>query len=195
MKSHKIGLIAALALLAGCAGAPAPRYFTLDTGQTSGTPQGRTPSIVITQTSLPELIDRPQLVIRRPDNRVLIDEHRRWAEPLRRAIPRVMANELGRQLDSNRVVSLPIDAQGFDADFRLSLDVQHLEVVEGLGAQADIVWRLQPRQGKAVVGRSVLREAGSLDDAAALVAMQGRVLGAVASEIAEQVRQMMRAAS
>lgn len=177
-----------LALLAGCAASPAPRHFTLGEGQAEAVPQGLAPSIVITQTTLPELIDRPQLVIRRSGNRVSIDEQQRWAEPLRRDIPRVLADELGRQLDSNRVLSLPIDGQGFDADYRLLLDVQRLEAVAGQGAQVDVVWRLLPRQGKPIVGRSVLREVSGSDEAEALVAAQRRALKAVAAEIAQQLQ-------
>lgn len=177
-----------LALLAGCAASPSPRHFSLGDGQAGARPQGLTPSIVITQTTLPELIDRPQLVIRRSDNRVSIDEQHRWAEPLRRDIPRVLADELGRQLDSSRVLSLPIDGQGFDADYRLLLDVQRLEAIGGQGAQADVVWRLLPRQGKPIVGRSVLRETSGSDDPEALVVAQRRVLKLVAAEIAHQLR-------
>lgn len=180
-----------LALLAGCAASPVPRYFTLGEGQNGAMPQCLTPSIVITQTTLPELIDRPQLVTRRSDNRVSIDEQQRWAEPLRRDIPRVLADELGRQLDSSRVLSLPIDGQGFDADYRLLLDVQRLEAVAGQGAQVDVVWRLLPRQGKPIVGRSVLREASLSDDSEALVAAQRRALKTVAVEIAQQLRLAM----
>jgi len=179
--------LSVLAFLAGCAASPSPRYFTLGKGQTNPAPQGLTPSVIITQSTLPALIDRPQLVVRRSDNRVSIDDLQRWAEPLRRDIPRVLADELGRQLDSNRVLSLPIDGQDFDADFRLQLDIQCLEAVEGLGAQADVVWRLLPRQGTPILGRSVMSEASSSADAESLVAAQRRVLQAVAADIARQV--------
>lgn len=183
--------LAVLFLLAGCASSPASRHFTLGEGQSGDIPQGLTPSIVITHTSLPALIDRPQLVIRRSDNRVSIDEQQRWAEPLRRDIPRVLADELGRQLDSSRVLSLPIDGQGYDADYRLLLDVQRLEAVVGQGAQVDVVWHLLPRQGKPIFGRSVLREASGSDDSEALVSAQRRALKAVASDIARQLRLVM----
>jgi uncharacterized protein len=181
---------AALVLLAGCAASPGPAYFTLSHGQASPLPQGKGPSIIITQTNLPELIDRPQLVIRQPDNRVSIDEQRRWAEPLRREIPRIVADELGHQLDSGRVFSLPIDAQRFEADFRLLLDVQRLDVVAGQGAFADVVWRIQPQQGKSFIGRSVLSEKSTSEAPEDRVEAQQRVLKGVAAEIAGQIRQM-----
>lgn len=189
MKLERITLAAGmLALLVGCGTSPAPRYFTLGDSSLLSVPQGRTPSIVIAQTNLPELIDRPQLVLRQADNRVRIDEWMRWAEPLRRDIPRVLADELGRLLDSGRVLSLPVDGQGFDADFRLLLDVQRLEAVEGQGAQVDIVWRLVPRQGKPIFGRSTLRESSVSNEPEQLVAAQRRALKAVAEDIARQVR-------
>lgn len=183
--------LAALVLLAGCAASPPPRHFTLSEGLAGAIPQGLTPSIVITQTTIPELIDRPQIVIRRSESRVTVDEQHRWAEPLRREIPRVLAKELGSQLNSSRVLSLPIDGQGFDADYRLLIDVQRLEGVEGEGAQADILWRLLPREGKPIIGRSVLREASISNDVEAQVIAQRRALKTVAVEIAKQLRVAM----
>lgn len=182
--------VALITLLVGCSSSPPTRYFTLSDGDTEALPQGVTPSIVITQTTLPELIDRPQLIIRQTDNRVSVDELQRWAEPLRRDIPRVVANELGRQLGSSRVLSLPTDGQNFDADYRLLLDVQRLEAINGQGAQVDIMWRLISRQGKLITGRSNLREAIASSDTESLVSAQRRLLKAVAAEIAKNLKLM-----
>jgi len=110
-----LACLGAVFLLGGCASTPAPVFYTLDNGIEQPGPQGATPSIVITQTNLPELIDRPQLVTRTANNQVRIKEQQRWGEPLRRAIPRVLAMELGRKLDSGRILSVPIDAQRIDA--------------------------------------------------------------------------------
>jgi len=189
-----LACLGAVFLLGGCASTPAPVFYTLDNGIEQPGPQGATASIVITQTNLPELIDRPQLVTRTANNQVRIKEQQRWGEPLRRAIPRVLSMELGRKLDSGRIVSVPIDAQRIDADFRLSLEVQRLEVVEGRGADADIVWRLESRHGKVVLGRSVLHEAERSAEPSALIAAQRRALAVIAAEIADQVRRWQEAA-
>ena len=189
-----LACLGAVFLLGGCASTPATVFYTLDNGIEQPGPQGATASIVITQTNLPELIDRPQLVTRTANNQVRIKEQQRWGEPLRRAIPRVLAMELGRKLDSGRIVSVPIDAQRIDADFRLSLEVQRLEAVEGRGADADIVWRLESRHGKVVLGRSVLHEAERSVEPSALIAAQRRALAVIAAEIADQVRRWQEAA-
>lgn len=188
--SMSMAILGLIGTLAGCAGTPAPSYYTLDQGMPHFQAQEQAPSIAVTQISLPELIDRPQLVLRTADNQVRVSEYQRWAEPLRRQIPRVMADDLGRLLGSSRVVSVPVDGQGFDADFRLLLDVQHLEASSGNGAEVDVLWRLEPRTGKVVVGRSQVREPAGGGDTAALVAAQRRALATVATEIAERLRSL-----
>ena len=184
------GLLASV-LLAACGTTPAPIYYTLvDHQVASVAARGMTPSVAIVQTKLPELIDRPQLVIRNGGNRLQLSEQRRWAEPLRNEIPRVLADDLGRLLDSSRVAALSVDAQRFAADFRVQLDVQRLDAVEGQGADIDVMWFLESRQGKVSVGRSTLREplAAADGDPAALVAAQRRALGRVAADIAAEIR-------
>lgn len=189
MKHGKWALaLGALAVLGGCASSPAPSYFTLETGMPRQPAPGLTPSMAITRVALPELIDRPQLVVRMADNQVRILDAQRWAEPLRRQIPRLLADELGRLLGSERVFAAPLDGVGGDADFRLRLDIQRLEARSGSGADVDVLWHLEARQGKIVTGRSLVSEAADGNDPAALVAAQRRALLRVAAEIAERVR-------
>lgn len=181
-----VGLLAALALH-GCGSTPPAVYYTLDEGAAATPPRGASPSIAVMQASLPDLLDRPQLVVRTGGNQVLLSEQRRWSEPLRREIPRVLADDLGRLLDSSRVAALPMDARRFDVDFRLNLDVQRLDAVAGQGADIDILWRLEPRRGKAIIGRSTLREPASGTDPADLVSALRRGLGRVAADIAAAI--------
>lgn len=191
MKHGKWGLaLAVLVNLAGCAGTPATSYYMLDEGGARQRAPGQTPSIAITRVSLPELIDRPQLVVRMADNQVSIHEFRRWAEPLRRQIPHLLADELGRLLGSERVIAAPADGVGGDMDFVLRLDVQRLEARIGGGAEVDMLWYLESRQGKTVAGRSLVHEGAAGDDPAALVAAQRRALLRVAAEIAVRIGEM-----
>lgn len=147
-----------------------------------------TPSIAVVRANVPELIDRPQLALR-IGNQVRFNEQYRWAEPLRREIPRVIASDLGDLLDSSRVASLPNDAAGLDVDFKLTLDFQHLDAVIGQGADIDVLWRVEPRSSKAFVGRSSFRQPleGTADDALALIASQRQALRRVAAEIAKEI--------
>ena len=183
LNTRFFGLLAAL-WLSACGSTPPTLHYTLDEGATSTPPRGTSPSIVIVHSSLPDEIDRPQLVVRQPGQQISIDETRRWAEPLRRGIPRALADELGRALDSSRIIALPADAQRFDADFRLYLDVQRFDAVAGHGADVDIVWRFEPRQGKPLIGRSTVHEAATGTSPDRLVAALRRALRLVAGEMA-----------
>ena len=177
-------------VLSACGTTPAPVYYALDDQVMSVAARGTTPSVAIVQVKLPELLDRPQLVTRGGGNRVHISEQQRWAEPLRNEIPRVLAGDLGRLLDSSRVAEMAVDVQRFPVDFRVQLDVQRLDAVEGQGADIDVMWFLESRQGQVSVGRSTLREplAATGGDRAALVAALRRALGRVAADLAAEIR-------
>lgn len=184
-----VGLLL-IAALGACSSTPQAIFYTLDNGAVSKAGRGMAPSVVLTQTTLPELIDRPQLIVRTGNNQVRVSERHRWAEPLRREIPRVLANDLGQLLNSSRVVAMSIDAQRFDADFRVSLDVLRLDVTEKKGADIDLLWRIEDRQGKTMTGRSTLRDTTDSEDYVALVAAQRRALSQVAIEMAEQIHRL-----
>jgi hypothetical protein len=185
-----LGLLLCLGLGA-CASSPPQRYYALDDGRpmTAGQPNGI--SVAIVQVNLPDLVDRPQLVVRAAGHRVLLSENDRWAEPLRRQVPRLLARDLGVALDSARVVALSGDAREFDIDFRVMVDVQHLEVVLGQRVELDAVWRVERRNGPTVFGRSQLVEAltdkATDDNYAAAVEAERKVFGSLAKAIAAKI--------
>ena len=175
-------------LLGACGTTVPPVYYSLEDQAMSVAARATTPRVAIVQVKIPDALDRPQLLIRSAGNRLLLSEQRRWAEPLRQEIPRVVADDLGRLLDSSGVAALPVDVDRFTADFRVQLDVQRLDVVAGQGADLDLFWLLEPRQGKATVGRSTLREPlAAGDDPAAPVAALRRALARASADIATEI--------
>lgn len=179
-------------LLAACGTTPKASLYTLDDGNLVVSGQGTGPSVLLSSTSLPELLDRPQVVLRGADQRIILSEQQRWAEPLRSGISRIVAADLGRLLNSARVAALPNGAPHFDADFRLTLHVQRLEAQVDRGVDLDLLWVLQPRQGTEIIGRSQIHEVpetvASDGAVAALVAAQRRALGRTAADIAAAIR-------
>jgi uncharacterized lipoprotein YmbA len=183
--------------LGACASSPPLRYYSLDDGRPMavGLPNGV--SVAIMQVNLPELVDRPQLVVRSDGHRVQLSENDRWAEPLRRQVPRLLARDLGVALDSGRVVALSVDAREFDIDFRVVVDVQHLEVVLGQRVELDAVWRVERRNGRPVFGRSQLVEGlsdkAAPDDHAAAVNAERKVFRTLAKNIAARISAQLEA--
>jgi uncharacterized protein len=145
-------------------------------------------SVVVGPVTLPELVDRPQLVVRVAPNRVAILESERWAEPLRSQIPRVIAEDLGRLLGSGRVAS-HLQHSGAEAGYRVLLDIERFEASPGEAVSVEAVWSLRRAAGGVpLAGRSRVREAAAGEGYDALVAAYGRALLSVSSDLARVIR-------
>jgi uncharacterized protein len=145
-------------------------------------------SVVVGPVTLPELVDRPQLVVRVAPNRVAILESERWGEPLRSQIPRVIAEDLGRLLGSGRVAS-HLQHAGTEAGYRVLLDIERFEASPGEAVSVEAVWSLRGAAGGVPLsGRSRAREAVKGEGYDALVAAYGRALLTVSSDLARAIR-------
>jgi uncharacterized protein len=174
-------LLLLLLILCGCSSPPRERFYTLDAPEPPAPAEGA-PSIAVAA-SIPELVDRPQLVLRAGAHQVAITEQARWAEPLRSAVARVVAANLAVAL-GGRVVG----QRNGDADYRVSLDVQRFESAPGEAALVDAAWTVAARSGERHSGRSVAREKPRGSDYDALAAAHSAALAAISREIAAALR-------
>jgi uncharacterized lipoprotein YmbA len=170
----------ALLLLSACGSPPRERFYTLDAPEPPVAADGA-PSISVGPVSIPELVDRPQLVVRVRANEVVLTEQERWAEPLRGAITRVVAANLATAL-SARVVG----QRNGDADYRVTLDVQRFE--SGEDALIEAGWTVVPRTGERRSGHSVARVKPQRREYDALAAAHSAALAAISREIAAAIR-------
>lgn len=175
-------------LLSGCASSPLSRFYTLTPeAPRSGSAAGvNMPSVAIVSVTLPELVDRPQLVVRSGDSRVELLETHRWAEPLKSAISRIMAEDLSRLLVSDRVWSYP-QAASLSADCRVSIDVRLFEFTKG-HAELDVSWALRRADDRPVVGGRSRRREAAAGDYDAVVAAFSRGLAGVSQDIALELK-------
>lgn len=138
--------------------------------------------------SLPEIVDRTQLVVQLKGNQVDILEFHRWAEPLKSQIPRLIADNVGRRLGSGRVSAYP-QSVGTDAEIRVPVDIQRFEA-EGDMVRIDAFWTLRRSSGEvAKTGRSAVREKIEGTEYDALVSAYSRALSSVSSDIANALRE------
>jgi uncharacterized lipoprotein YmbA len=168
-------------MLASCSSPPRERFYTLDGPEPPAAAEGA-PSLAVGPVSIPELVDRPQIVVRTGTNQVNIVEQARWAEPLKSAIARVVAANLAVALGAR--VAGPRNA---DADYRITLDVQRFESGDE-GALIDTAWTVVPRNGERRSGRSVAREKAQRKEYDALVAAHSAALAAISRDIAAAIR-------
>ncbi|CAE6713988.1 membrane integrity-associated transporter subunit PqiC [Paraburkholderia domus] len=184
--------IIVLAVFTGCATSPASNFYTLSPVQSVGQPQDADPILIaIDPVTVPDLVDRPQIVSRLDANRVSIDEFARWAEPLKSQISRALAADLAQRIPGAIVSSYP---QRVDENaFRVSVDVQSFDSSSDGTVMLAVIWSVrQPKRGERTRGRTVVREAASEPGYGALVAAHSRALASVADDVAVAVRSVMR---
>lgn len=92
--------------LTACASAPEYLYsIEADSAMSIRPLNNELPNVLVAPVFLPELIDRPQLVIRNGEYNIEINEQQRWATPLKESIPRVISAELGQRLDGQNFIA------------------------------------------------------------------------------------------
>lgn len=198
------------AALCGCAGnAPRTSFYTLDAlpartaADVAGPPAGaKAPPVTvppvtvsritvwIRHVTVPEVVDRAQMVVRSAPNRVEIADFHRWAEPLRVGIARVVAADLAAELGAGFLVvaGQPADMQ---PDIRVSLDVRGFDAVPGEGVSVEALWTVRPgKGGEPRSGTAAAQEAVLAPDHAAIAAAYSRALARLARELAREIERL-----
>lgn len=186
--------IATLAvLISGCASSPQAKFYTLSARAQQEGVQTTAPVIIAIDTvTVPDLVDRPQIVVRIDATQVGIDEFARWAEPLKSQITRVLAADLAQSVPGALVSGDPQWA-GEAQTYRVSVDVQSFESALGDTATIVVLWTVRPpKAGEAVSGRSSVHEPASGQGYDALVDAHSRALATVSSDIARAIHAMHR---
>ena len=157
------------------------RFYTLSAPEPAAATEGA-PSVAVVSVTVPELVDRPQIVVRAGPNQVGINEQARWAEPLRGAIARVVTANLAAAMNGKVAPQ-----RGADPDYRVTLDVQRFESTLGDGVLIDAVWSVAPKSGERRTGRTVAREKARGPDYDGLAAAHSAALATVSREIAAAI--------
>ena len=195
MRQQHVGLaiiVYAISALPGCGSSPKESYYTLSA---DAVVNGAIPasgesaySIVVGSITLPEVVDRPQFVLRAGPNEVTFVELHRWAGPLKSEIPRIVADNLAADLNVKRVTAYPQNA-GENADYRVLIDIQRFDSTLGESVTIDALWTVKRTSDGALrTGRSTVRESSSGGTYEAVVAAHSRALATISREIAEAIR-------
>jgi uncharacterized lipoprotein YmbA len=186
-------LCALAAAWAGCA-TPRPAHYVLNP-VASAAPAAADYAVSVGPVSVPEIVDRPQIVVRTGSHQVFFDEFHRWGSPLKDDIARVVAENLGRLLGTSRVAAYP-QPEAPDARYRVRVDVASFESGPGEAAVLDAAWSVtDARDGAVRRGRSRVREEAKEGGYPALAAAHSRALGKVSGDIAAAIRAMEGAAT
>ena len=153
-------LMLVAAFVSGCGTTPSPRLYALgaDASESDRVAAERR-RIEIVSVRIPELWDRPQMVLTKSANEVSVSEFHRWAAPLRAEIPRVVVRNLSRILDSP-TIWLREDFAGTRPDLRAQVTIERIEATAGESVRLDATWVIRAAEGSDAtqIGRTAIVE-------------------------------------
>ncbi|HUA32556.1 MAG TPA: PqiC family protein [Candidatus Binataceae bacterium] len=171
---------------AACGTSAQPHFYALTSTAAPAAAQSAPIAVLVGPVSVPAAVDRPQFVVQKASNRVDIDEFNRWSAPLNDSIARVIASDLSTQLGTPNVATAPL--ANFAPDYRVTIDVQRFDTIEGQGVTVEAVWVARKSDGKTRTGRTIAHEATQGNGFDAIAAAHSRALAQVSADIAEAIR-------
>ena len=180
------------AALAGCATrSPPTELYTLAPMAALAAAPAPVPSVAVSGVTLPDHLNRREIVTRPGPHRVEVAELHHWAGALDRAVGEVVAENLSRRLPGARVIAEPWPAAP-GSDYTLSLRLRRFEGALGGEAKLDAQWTLRAAGGAPLLEAFRASEPVDGPDYEALVAAQSRLLGRLSEDIAEAIEGLER---
>ena len=186
-------LVAVTLVVAGCAGSPPSRFYTLNPlarqeAQQSSPAAANPVSISIAPVEVPDYLERPQIVTRDGRNELKLAEFDRWAGSLSDNISAVMAENLSMLLGSDRVFVNP-GVRSEKPDYAVAMRVLQLDCVPGDQVLLKAQWTLFAGPDRKDVATRVTTFTERLNDPQydTMVAAVSRTLEQVSREIAREV--------
>lgn len=183
-------------LLAGCAGtSPTPRFYLLESVPTvPPAPLTQLPDLAlgVGPLTLPDLLDRPQMLTHGGPHQVDVAEFHRWAGDLGANLSRVLAERLGARLGTERLSLYPWPAQR-RLDYQVRAELWRFDGRPGGEAVLWGQWSLLDGAGERELRTQGVRLRESVnggefvDLAAALSRLSERLGDQIAQGLAEQV--------
>lgn len=190
--------LAGVMLLAGCINTPLPDYYVL-------TPQGDAAvqdnavrmagdvALGIGPVTIPQTINRPNIVTPLDSNQLDVAEYHRWSEPLVDNISRVVITNLASLTALNKLYAYPW--LGNQVDYQVRIDVLQMIGSPAEDVRFQVRWQILDgsKPAKLLVTRiSDFREQLDTDGYSAMVAAYSRMVGRLSEEIANELPELVR---
>jgi uncharacterized lipoprotein YmbA len=181
------GLVAAaLLIVAGCE-SPPTEFYTLSNMQLPPGTSSKPRTVVgVGPVTLPDYLDRPQIVTRASGNRMMLAAFDAWVEPMDGMFTRVLVENLSSLLATDNVVPLP-QRRPTPLDYQVEVDVTRFDADLSGRAVLDARWKVFGKDGEPLIeeGRSTIVEpAVGPDSYEDIVAAMSRALAEMSNTIA-----------
>lgn len=176
-----------------CGTSPPTRYYllTADAPRSPAAAISRGTTVGIGPIILPRYLERPELMTRAGSNALDVAIYHQWAEPLEDNISRVLEEDLGRRLGTERIIRLPVKRSlraSLTVNYQVPLAVTAFEKTASGGTMLDARWAVLDNDGKELLLRRSEYTATPADDSYdAQVTAQSVLLGRLGEEIAAAI--------
>jgi hypothetical protein len=190
---HTIASALAFSLvLIGCGRTSSPvEYYTLAPMPRSAAAVAAQPqfTIAVRPVTLPDLLDRPQIIVRTGETTVSVSDFQRWAGTLRKDFSRVLVENLNILLQDVPAAAATDDI-ALDPDVIVAVHVNRFDGRPEGGLVLSALWSIKPQKGKPemVVRKSLIEERSEAPGYEGLVAAHSRAVAALSREIAAEIR-------
>jgi uncharacterized lipoprotein YmbA len=179
-----------LLLVAACSQTPPTQFYTLSSMQLPASDVGGPNTVVgVGPVTLPEYLDRPQIVTRESGNRVMLADFSVWVEPINGMFMRVLVENLSLLLATDNVISLP-QRRPMRLDYQVEVDVTRFDADLSGRALLDARWRVFGRDGERLIGEgrsTIVEPAAEPGTYEAIVAALSKALGQMSAAIASAI--------
>ena len=180
-------------LFASCSTTPAVKYYTLNPSFDSQPDNfqavsGEAFAIGVGPVEFPKFLDRPQILTRKSQSRVMVSEFHRWAGPFSEDFLRVLTKNISMLLPAERVSAYPWTDQ-FSPTYRITLTVDQFDGQFGGDVVLNVTWFVwnQNDANETVVKHTRIKEPVSAENYDALVEAHSRAIATLSSAIADEI--------
>lgn len=179
-------------LFSGCFRESVPQQFYTLSSISHGTVAEKRPArivVAIGPVLIPDIVDKPQILVRTGDNQIQLSERNRWAGSLKEDIIRVLAENLNVLLESEGVRAMT-DEIAINPSFRISVVVNRFDGRPGESVLLNAVWTISDpgEKNEFFVGTSIILELVGASDFESLVAAHSRALATLSRDIANELK-------
>jgi len=183
---HFMICLIGMAMFVSCASSPASFYTLSAVENTTATPSPV--SVAVEPVSIPESIDRPQMVLHKGTNEVIVDELNRWAASPKDSIQRVVMENLSHLLGTSRIYRYlpgPITS----SDYRVEIEILRFDSTLGQGTLLDAIWTIRRGDREEIkTGRTTSHQKAADQSYEALAAAHSQALGVLSHDLAKAIQ-------
>ncbi len=186
MKKTSI-IIMTLCLLGGCLGGYSPKsnFYRLVTAEDISAISDKNLSIGINEVSLPDYLEKRQIVFFDEGTHMGISESNRWGEDLSTMIQRSLTADISLYLPKSAVKS----KTSLLEKFKYTVDVQivRFDLIRGEKAVLEAWWYINSSGGNILISRKFVAEQKINDNFASFAQAQSNMIAEMSKEIAAAV--------